>query len=163
MHRRCDQPPRRSRAPALSSASCERGFGILVDAQALLRAFLATSWLSELHCCNRPRGVTVSTLDSESSDRGSNPREALSFATARCTRSSPGGSVSCLCAGKPQGEACGKDSGTISASGGCERKGLQGRRRKCGGQGAAGMEPRAPTQQSRTKTVIPAQCKPHVG
>ena len=25
--------------------------------------------------CNRPRGVTVSTLDSESSDRGSNPRE----------------------------------------------------------------------------------------
>ena len=24
----------------------------------------------------RPRGVTVSTLDSESSDRGSNPREA---------------------------------------------------------------------------------------
>ena len=28
-----------------------------------------------------PRGVTVSTLDSESSDRGSNPREA-SFITA---------------------------------------------------------------------------------
>ena len=27
-----------------------------------------------------PRGVTVSTLDSESSDRGSNPREAFSFA-----------------------------------------------------------------------------------
>ena len=29
------------------------------------------------HSClrNRPRGVTVSTLDSESSDRGSNPRE----------------------------------------------------------------------------------------
>ena len=27
--------------------------------------------------CNRPRGVTVSTLDSESSDRGSNPREAF--------------------------------------------------------------------------------------
>ena len=26
---------------------------------------------------NRPRGVTVSTLDSESSDRGSNPREAF--------------------------------------------------------------------------------------
>jgi hypothetical protein len=26
---------------------------------------------------NRPRGVKVSTLDSESSDRGSNPREAL--------------------------------------------------------------------------------------
>ena len=25
-----------------------------------------------------PRGVTVSTLDSESSDRGSNPREAFS-------------------------------------------------------------------------------------
>ena len=25
---------------------------------------------------SRPRGVTVSTLDSESSDRGSNPREA---------------------------------------------------------------------------------------
>ena len=27
---------------------------------------------------NWPRGVTVSTLDSESSDRGSNPREAFS-------------------------------------------------------------------------------------
>ena len=27
-------------------------------------------------CGNWPRGVTVSTLDSESSDRGSNPREA---------------------------------------------------------------------------------------
>jgi hypothetical protein len=27
--------------------------------------------------CNWPRGVTVSTLDSESSDRGSNPREAF--------------------------------------------------------------------------------------
>ena len=26
---------------------------------------------------SRPRGVTVSTLDSESSDRGSNPREAF--------------------------------------------------------------------------------------
>ena len=26
---------------------------------------------------NRPRGVTVSTLDSESSDRGSNPRESF--------------------------------------------------------------------------------------
>ena len=26
---------------------------------------------------NWPRGVTVSTLDSESSDRGSNPREAF--------------------------------------------------------------------------------------
>ena len=30
----------------------------------------------------RPRGVTVSTLDSESSDRGSNPREALNFTGA---------------------------------------------------------------------------------
>ena len=29
------------------------------------------------HDLNRPRGVTVSTLDSESSDRGSNPREAF--------------------------------------------------------------------------------------
>ena len=28
---------------------------------------------------SRPRGVTVSTLDSESSDRGSNPREAFLF------------------------------------------------------------------------------------
>ena len=27
--------------------------------------------------CHRPRGVTVSILDSESSDRGSNPREAF--------------------------------------------------------------------------------------
>ena len=27
--------------------------------------------------CNWPRGVTVSTLDSESSNRGSNPREAF--------------------------------------------------------------------------------------
>ena len=32
----------------------------------------------------RPRGVTVSTLDSESSDRGSNPREAL------CSNEPPG-------------------------------------------------------------------------
>ena len=32
--------------------------------------------------CKRPRGVTVSTLDSESSDRGSNPREAF-FAKLR--------------------------------------------------------------------------------
>ena len=31
-----------------------------------------------MNACNRPRGVTVSTLDSESSDRGSNPREAFS-------------------------------------------------------------------------------------
>ena len=30
--------------------------------------------------CIWPRGVTVSTLDSESSDRGSNPREALGLA-----------------------------------------------------------------------------------
>ena len=29
----------------------------------------------EVFCGNRPRGVTVSTLDSESSDRGSTPRE----------------------------------------------------------------------------------------
>ena len=29
----------------------------------------------EVFCGNRPRGVTVSTLDSESSDCGSNPRE----------------------------------------------------------------------------------------
>ena len=32
--------------------------------------------------CNWPRGVTVSTLDSESSDRGSNPREALNPSVA---------------------------------------------------------------------------------
>ena len=31
---------------------------------------------------NWPRGVTVSTLDSESSDRGSNPREAFTVPTA---------------------------------------------------------------------------------
>ena len=31
----------------------------------------------------RPRGVTVSTLDSESSDRGSNPREASSSSARR--------------------------------------------------------------------------------
>ena len=30
-----------------------------------------------------PRGVTVSTLDSESSDRGSNPREALALDSLR--------------------------------------------------------------------------------
>ena len=37
-------------------------------------------------CCLQqsqwPRGVTVSTLDSESSDRGSNPREAFTVPTA---------------------------------------------------------------------------------
>ena len=35
---------------------------------------LDEAWLDLVF--NRPRGVTVSTLDSESSDRGSNPREA---------------------------------------------------------------------------------------
>ena len=34
--------------------------------------------------CNWPRGVTVSTLDSESSDRGSNPREAFSHFSESC-------------------------------------------------------------------------------
>ena len=34
---------------------------------------------SVCHDNNWPRGVTVSTLDFESSDRGSNPREALAF------------------------------------------------------------------------------------
>ena len=34
-------------------------------------------WKTELRCVSGPRGVTVSTLDSESSDRGSNLREAL--------------------------------------------------------------------------------------
>ena len=33
----------------------------------------------------RPRGVTVSTLDSESSDRGSNPREAFYNSRLSCT------------------------------------------------------------------------------
>ena len=39
-----------------------------------VRVVYGTTWN---HSClrNRPRGVTVSTLDSESSDRGSNPRE----------------------------------------------------------------------------------------
>ena len=43
-------------------------------------------------CCQRwqdatrPRGVTVSTLDSESSDRGSNPREALMLIRAHSHR-----------------------------------------------------------------------------
>ena len=32
----------------------------------------------------RPRGVTVSTLDSESSDRGSNPREVFYYLSALC-------------------------------------------------------------------------------
>ena len=36
---------------------------------------LDEAWLDLVF--NRPRGVTVSTLDSESSDRGSNPREAF--------------------------------------------------------------------------------------
>ena len=39
---------------------------------ALLGAAKATQWMR----FSGPRGVTVSTLDSESSDRGSNPREA---------------------------------------------------------------------------------------
>ena len=34
---------------------------------------------------NWPRGVTVSTLDSESSDRGSNPREASACQMLTCT------------------------------------------------------------------------------
>ena len=36
---------------------------------------LDEAWLELVF--NRPRGVTVSTLESESSDRGSNPREAF--------------------------------------------------------------------------------------
>ena len=38
--------------------------------------FKHARWKTELRCVSGPRGVTVSTLDSESSDRGSNPREA---------------------------------------------------------------------------------------
>ena len=41
---------------------------------------LDEAWLDLVF--NRPRGVTVSTLDSESSDRGSNPREAFVFVAA---------------------------------------------------------------------------------
>ena len=36
-----------------------------------------TDGASDCPASIRPRGVTVSTLDSESSDRGSNPREAF--------------------------------------------------------------------------------------
>ena len=46
---------------------------------------LAIAWLLDLS--NWPRGVTVSTLDSEFSDRGSNPREAyyiISDPPCRC-------------------------------------------------------------------------------
>lgn len=42
-------------------------------------AYLETLWHSARTLINWPRGVTVSTLDSESSDRGSNPREASCF------------------------------------------------------------------------------------
>ena len=35
---------------------------------------------------NWPHGVTVSTLDSESSDRGSNPREALNSPMTKVTK-----------------------------------------------------------------------------
>ena len=38
-----------------------------------------------------PRGVTVSTLDSESSDRGSNPREAFSATRSRAKGGEGGG------------------------------------------------------------------------
>ena len=37
----------------------------------------ARKWMSNYFQDMWPRGVTVSTLDSESSDRGSNPREAF--------------------------------------------------------------------------------------
>ena len=51
--------------------------------------------------CSWPRGVTVSTLDSESSDRGSNPREASfgSSCLARLAARSDARSVS-VCAGR---------------------------------------------------------------
>ena len=39
--------------------------------------FIALNTLLIAWVCIWPRGVTVSTLDSESSDRGSNPREAF--------------------------------------------------------------------------------------
>ncbi len=42
--------------------------------------------MQRLHLTERPRGVTVSTLDSESSDRGSNPREAFSSRGARARK-----------------------------------------------------------------------------
>ena len=48
---------------------------------------LDEAWLDLVF--NRPRGVTVSTLDSESSDRGSNPREA--FLALRVTLGEPKG------------------------------------------------------------------------
>ena len=45
--------------------------------------------MADLDVCNWPRGVTVSTLDSESSDRGSNPREASIQAIVANARTLP--------------------------------------------------------------------------
>ena len=39
------------------------------------QAYVITEMLEGVAMLSWPRGVTVSTLDSESSDRGSNPRE----------------------------------------------------------------------------------------
>ena len=46
--------------------------------------------------CAWPRGVTVSTLDSESSDRGSNPREASFVFVLPCLRLSAVNALKCF-------------------------------------------------------------------
>ena len=49
------------------------------DMEKPLRDFDSLGTLISENLSIWPRGVTVSTLDSESSDRGSNPREAFYF------------------------------------------------------------------------------------
>ena len=49
------------------------------DMEKPLRDFDSLGTLISENSSIGPRGVTVSTLDSESSDRGSNPREAFSL------------------------------------------------------------------------------------
>ena len=58
-----------------------------VDASLLRRALLRP-YTSRAASLEGPRGVTVSTLDSESSDRGSNPREAFQCPAAPCRHDS---------------------------------------------------------------------------
>ena len=73
-----------------AAAMAARGGTAMVVASTLLM-FLCHKTAHYVDCRHRPRGVTVSTLDPESSDRGSNPREA--FASAPLSPSADDGTA----------------------------------------------------------------------
>ena len=72
----------------LLASGAHRAYTIgILRARAELSLWPASSFEWMRHDVNGPRGVTVSTLDSESSDRGSNPREAFFNKRARASTS----------------------------------------------------------------------------